>query len=96
MPSFTFPATPLAAIWCGLEPYFIDISIDDWYMDKTVLLDKIEELKEEVAIVVPYATFGSWMNLEEYEELERGCSGCRRCGTGIRIDEWKCALWTGF
>ena len=24
MPSFTFPATPLAAIWCGLEPYFID------------------------------------------------------------------------
>ncbi|MDG0959318.1 aminotransferase class I/II-fold pyridoxal phosphate-dependent enzyme, partial [Bacillus paranthracis] len=71
MPSFTFPATPLAAIWCGLEPYFIDISIDDWYMDKTVLLDKIEELKEEVAIVVPYATFGSWMNLEEYEELEK-------------------------
>jgi dTDP-4-amino-4,6-dideoxygalactose transaminase len=71
MPSFTFPATALAAIWCGLEPYFIDISIDDWYMDKTVLLDKIEELKEEVAIVVPYATFGSWMNLEEYEELEK-------------------------
>ena len=58
-------------IWCGLEPYFIDISIDDWYMDKTVLLHKIEELKEEVAIVVPYATFGSWMNLEEYEELEK-------------------------
>ena len=54
-----------------IEPYFIDISIDDWYMDKTVLLHKIEELKEEVAIVVPYATFGSWMNLEEYEELEK-------------------------
>ncbi|MDQ7234471.1 aminotransferase class I/II-fold pyridoxal phosphate-dependent enzyme [Bacillus pacificus] len=71
MPSFTFPATPLAAIWCGLEPYFIDIGIDDWYMDKTVLWDKIEELKKEVAIVVPYATFGSWMNLEEYEELEK-------------------------
>ncbi|PDM36889.1 aminotransferase DegT, partial [Bacillus cereus] len=38
---------------------------------KQVLWDKIEELKEEVAIVVPYATFGSWMNLEEYEELEK-------------------------
>ncbi|MGR5914257.1 DegT/DnrJ/EryC1/StrS family aminotransferase [Bacillus pacificus] len=63
--SFTFPATPLAAIWCGLEPYFIDISIDDWYMDKTVLWDKIEELKEEVAIVVPYATF--WL----MDELRR-------------------------
>lgn len=34
MPSFTFPATPLAAIWCGLEPYFIDVSLDDWCMDK--------------------------------------------------------------
>lgn len=71
MPSFTFPATPLAAIWCGLEPYFIDISLDDWCMDKTVLLDKIDELKEEVAVVVPYATFGSWMDLKDYEELEK-------------------------
>ena len=96
MPSFTFPATPLAAIWCGLEPYFIDISIDDWYMDKTVLWDKIEKLKEEVAIVVPYATFGSWMNLEEYEELEKRCSGCRRCGTGIWINEWRDALRSRF
>lgn len=56
MPSFTFPATPLAAIWCGLEPYFIDVSLDDWCMDKTLLLDKIDELKDEVAVVVPYAT----------------------------------------
>ena len=71
MPSFTFPATPLAAIWCGLEPYFIDVSLDDWCMDKTLLLDKIDELKDEVAVVVPYATFGSWMDLKEYEELER-------------------------
>ncbi|MEX0417800.1 aminotransferase class I/II-fold pyridoxal phosphate-dependent enzyme [Bacillus sp. C30] len=71
MPSFTFPATALAAIWCGLEPYFIDISLDDWCMDKTVLVDKVNELKEEVAIVVPYATFGSWMDLKEYEELEK-------------------------
>ncbi|MGN4667911.1 aminotransferase class I/II-fold pyridoxal phosphate-dependent enzyme [Bacillus cereus group sp. MYBK234-1] len=71
MPSFTFPATALAAIWCGLEPYFIDISLDDWCMDKTVLVDRINELKEEVAVVVPYAAFGSWMDLKEYEELEK-------------------------
>ncbi|KOS26487.1 aminotransferase DegT [Bacillus anthracis] len=71
MPSFTFPATPLAAIWCGLEPYFIDVSLDDWCMDKTLLLDKIDELKDEVAVVVPYATFGSWMDLKEDKELER-------------------------
>ncbi|KFM98550.1 aminotransferase class I/II-fold pyridoxal phosphate-dependent enzyme [Bacillus clarus] len=71
MPSFTFPATPLAAIWCGLEPYFIDISFEDWCMDKSVLFDTINELKEEVAVVIPYATFGSWMDLNDYEELEK-------------------------
>ncbi len=57
MPSFTFPATALAAIWCGLEPYFIDISIDDWYMDKTVLLDKIEELKRRGCDCYPVRHF---------------------------------------
>ncbi|KEK24134.1 aminotransferase class I/II-fold pyridoxal phosphate-dependent enzyme [Bacillus gaemokensis] len=71
MPSFTFPATPLAAIWCGLEPYFIDISFEDWCMDKRVLFDTINELKEEVAVVIPYATFGCWMDLKDYEELEQ-------------------------
>ncbi|MGR5874709.1 DegT/DnrJ/EryC1/StrS family aminotransferase [Bacillus pacificus] len=65
MPSFTFPATPLAAIWCGLEPYFIDISIDDWYMDKTVLWDKIEELKRRGCDCCPVRNF--WL----MDELRR-------------------------
>jgi dTDP-4-amino-4,6-dideoxygalactose transaminase len=39
MPSFTFPAGPLAAQWCGYEPLFFDI-------DKMTLQPSLSSLKE--------------------------------------------------
>lgn len=69
MPSFTFAATPLAAIWCGLDPYFIDIRQDDWCMDEQLLDETLKELGDEVAIVVPYATFGTCLDLSCYRTL---------------------------
>ncbi len=69
MPSFTFAATPLAALWCGLEPYFVDISQDDWCMNENLLDELIESLGEQVAVVVPYATFGTYMDLTYYQKL---------------------------
>jgi dTDP-4-amino-4,6-dideoxygalactose transaminase len=69
MPSFTFAATPLAAVWCGLEPYFIDISADDWCMDRRLVDDVLEQLGDQVAVVVPYATFGTDMDLAYYQKL---------------------------
>lgn len=69
MPSFTFAATPLAAIWNGLEPYFVDINPDDWCMDTQLLNEVIEKHGEEIAVIVPYAAFGTAMNLSYYEQL---------------------------
>lgn len=69
MPSFTFAATPLAALWCGLEPYFVDISADDWCMDKRLVDDALARLGDQVAVVVPYATFGTDMDLTYYQQL---------------------------
>lgn len=69
MPSFTFAAAPLAALWCGLEPYFIDVREDDWLMDERLLADAVEKLREDVAVVVPYATFGTGMDLAMYRSL---------------------------
>lgn len=69
MPSFTFAATPLAAIWCGLKPFFIDINIDDWCMDEKLLQNTLQILGDEVAVVIPYATFGTAMNLNFYQQL---------------------------
>lgn len=69
MPSFTFAATPLAAMWCGLEPYFIDIKEDNWSADESRINDTIKKLGDKVAIVIPYATFGNNINLSYYTKL---------------------------
>jgi dTDP-4-amino-4,6-dideoxygalactose transaminase len=71
MPSFTFQATPLAAMWCGLEPYFVDISPIDWCMDPQAVEEALLLLGDEVAVVVPYATFGAVMKLDYWEALQR-------------------------
>jgi dTDP-4-amino-4,6-dideoxygalactose transaminase len=70
MPSFTFSATPLAAIWCGLEPYFIDIDKETWLLDEQKLKETLTLLGDEVAIVVPYATFGTHIDLSLYNKLQ--------------------------
>lgn len=69
MPSFTFAATPLAAIWCGLEPYFIDIRQDNFCMNEEFLSEAIKKLGDKVAVVVPYAAFGTCLNLSCYHSL---------------------------
>lgn len=69
MPSFTFAATPLAAIWCGLEPYFIDIRQSDWCMNEEILSEVLKKLGDKVAVVVPYATFGTALELSYYHTL---------------------------
>jgi dTDP-4-amino-4,6-dideoxygalactose transaminase len=79
MPSFTFPATPLAAMWCGLEPYFIDIRDDDWCMNESILTETLDRLGDQAACVVTYATFGSCLSLSRYETLHRS-------GTPVVID----------
>ncbi|MGH9507120.1 MAG: DegT/DnrJ/EryC1/StrS family aminotransferase [Terriglobales bacterium] len=69
MPSFTFAATPLAAMWCGLRPYFLDIDPRDWTLSAQHLSAALERFGEDVAVVVPYATFGCPMDLEPYARL---------------------------
>jgi dTDP-4-amino-4,6-dideoxygalactose transaminase len=73
MPSFTFAATPLAAQWCGLEPYFVDIEPGGWAMATDALAAAIDELGDQVAVVVPYATFGQPIDLAAYQQwVDRG------------------------
>jgi dTDP-4-amino-4,6-dideoxygalactose transaminase len=71
MPSFTFAATPLAAMWCGLTPYFLDVNPDTWCLEPDQVAQAIQKLGDDVAVVVPYATFGVDMNLSWYAQLHR-------------------------
>ncbi|MFA9556925.1 DegT/DnrJ/EryC1/StrS family aminotransferase [Evansella sp. AB-rgal1] len=69
LPSFTFAATPLAALWCGLQPYFVDIKPDDWCMDENQVRELVHTLGDQVAAIVPYATFGTNINLDFYQDI---------------------------
>ena len=71
MPSFTFAATPRPAQWCGLEPYFVDVDPEEWVVDSGKLRQALDHLGKDVAVVVPYATCGTHMDLRPYEDLQR-------------------------
>lgn len=71
MPSFTFAATAHAAIWCGLTPYFYDIDPDSWTPSGAAETALVEKLGDEVAVIVPYATFGANLDLAHYERLSQ-------------------------
>jgi len=69
MPSFTFAACPLAAQWCGLEPYFLDVNPDTWCLDLGELERALALLGDDVAVVLPYATFGTVLDLTPYKSI---------------------------
>lgn len=71
MPSFTFAATPLAAQWCGLQPYFVDVDPDEWVVDHRKMRAILDRHGDDVAVIVPYATCGTHMDLAPYEALTR-------------------------
>lgn len=69
MPSFTFAATAQAALWAGLQPVFCDIDPYTWLPDKACEAKLIEQFGDQIAVVIPYATFGANLDLEYYETL---------------------------
>ena len=71
MPSFTFAATALSAKWAGLQPFFVDIDPNTWTLDTEQVLEAIDTLGDDVAAVMPYATFGTALDLAFYEDLEQ-------------------------
>lgn len=71
MPSFTFAATAQAALWCGLTPYFIDIDPETWCSDIAILKATVKKLGSEVALIVPYATFGTAIDPSPYAEFHK-------------------------
>lgn len=71
MPSFTFAAAAQAARWNRLTPLFCDISPLDWAADKASEHKLLQQYHSEIAVVVPYATFGYDIDLAWYEDIQR-------------------------
>jgi dTDP-4-amino-4,6-dideoxygalactose transaminase len=71
MPSFTFAAAAQAALWNGLIPLFCDIDPHDWAPSPQAEAEILERYGAEVAVVVPYATFGNSIDLDHYAQLSK-------------------------
>ena len=69
LPSFTFAATAEAALWCGLELLFCDVEPETWVADANHVRRLVSQHPGEVAVVIPYATFGNDLDLAPYDEL---------------------------
>ena len=69
MPSFTFAAAAQAAMWCGLTPLLCDIDPETWSACPREEERLLSLYGDEIAVVVPYATFGYDIDLSRYETM---------------------------
>ena len=67
MPSFTFAATAHAAQWAGLTPLLCDIDPQHWLPDPADEARLLAEHAGEIAVMMPYATFGNNLDLQRYD-----------------------------
>ncbi|MBB5719485.1 dTDP-4-amino-4,6-dideoxygalactose transaminase [Stakelama sediminis] len=80
IPAFTFAATAHAAEWAGLTPLLIDSDPDDWAACAEAEDAAFARYGSQIAVVVPYATFGTCIDLERYRRL------AERHDVGVVID----------
>jgi dTDP-4-amino-4,6-dideoxygalactose transaminase len=71
MPSFTFAAAAHAALWAGLTPLLVDVDPGDWTADPVQEEELLATHAGEVAALMPYATFGTCLDLDRYDRLSR-------------------------
>lgn len=69
MPAFTFAATGHAALWNNLVPLLCDIDPDTWLPSLSSQEELLDRFAGEVAVMVPYATFGNNLDLSAYAAL---------------------------
>jgi len=73
MPSFTFMATAMAAVWAGLEPVFCDIDRDTWNLSP----ESVEAILDDpqrgfgAALVVPVHIFGTAADTAAFDRIGR-------------------------
>jgi dTDP-4-amino-4,6-dideoxygalactose transaminase len=80
MPALTFAATAQAALWSGLTPLICDIEAETWAADPAAEEALLAEHGARVGVIVPYATFGTAIDLDRYAWL------ATRYGVGVVVD----------
>jgi dTDP-4-amino-4,6-dideoxygalactose transaminase len=69
MPAFSFAAIAQTVLWNGLTPWFVDVDPATWLPASQSELDVLERHGDEIAVILPAATFGNSLDLEHYARL---------------------------
>lgn len=70
MPSWTFVATPHAAVSAGMEPYFVDVDARTMALDAGHVARVAEGLRGEVGAVIVVAPFGAPLDFGPWIEFQ--------------------------
>jgi CDP-6-deoxy-D-xylo-4-hexulose-3-dehydrase len=70
LPSTTWQTSCSPWIKAGFEPSFIDISVEDFSIDKTKLLEFVSKNKNKIACIFPTSLIGFTPDFEFYKDLE--------------------------
>lgn len=65
MPSWTFTATPAAALWAGLTPYFVEVDPLTWAITPESVMPLVK--KGAVSAVIPVSPFGAPLDYVAWE-----------------------------
>lgn len=68
LPAFTFPATALAVLRCGLTPVFCDVCPDTWTLTPAIARAALRRV-DDAALVIPVATFGWPLPVQLWDEF---------------------------
>jgi len=70
LPSTTWQTSCAPWIQAGFEPYFIDISLEDFSIDKNKLTSFVKKNKTKIACIFPTSLIGYVPDMEYYKELQ--------------------------
>ncbi len=68
MPSWTFVATPAAALQAGLQPFFADVDSQTWALDPQHVRQIVRT--QRIGAVIPVAPFGAPLDLAAWESFQ--------------------------
>ena len=80
MPSWTFAATPHAALAAGLVPWFHDVDRKTWALDLGEVTETLKRIPNRVAAVIVVSPFGAPIDIPAWEEFED------RTGIAVIVD----------
>lgn len=69
MPSWTFVATPAAACYSGLIPYFVDVDRDTQTLQPAALKAQLSDTSKPIGAVIVVAPFGAPVDRKSWDEF---------------------------